>query len=200
VPRSARLIFPDVKNQSVLQSKPRDVPTDMSSVSKKHLPPRNPSRAVLQGAHVPGGSADNTPPPKLAAGSCRRMTKSHVIFILIPMGIYYKYPEALCKATLYAAAPGRRRGAGSSVLGCFRGPGGAGGGGLGGKWVVCGRAGRYRVKRLPAVVFSRSGLWFFPQLKVLACLSVWFGCMIPGLYGVIQYTLSLLPVRHLPAG
>jgi len=33
------------------------------------------------------------------------------------------------------------------------------------------------------VVFSPFG--FF------ACLSVWFGCMIPGLYEVIQYTLSL---------
>jgi len=82
VPRSARLIFLDVKNQPVLQSKPQDVPTDLSSVSKTHPPPRDPSRAVLRGTHVPGGSADNTLPPNLAAGSCRRMTKSHVIFIL----------------------------------------------------------------------------------------------------------------------
>jgi len=59
-------------------------------------------------------------------------------------------------------SPGRGPGAGSSVFGCVRGPGGAGGGGLGGRWVVCGRAGRCRVRRLPAVVFSRSGLWFFP--------------------------------------
>jgi hypothetical protein len=32
--------------------------------------------------------------------------------------------------------PGRERGAGSSVSSCVRGPGGAGGGGLGGRWVV----------------------------------------------------------------
>ena len=44
-------------------------------------------------------------------------------------------------------------GAGFSVFGCVRGPGGAGGGGLGGRWVVCGRAGRCRVRRLPTVVF-----------------------------------------------
>jgi hypothetical protein len=69
---------------------------------------------------------------------------------------------------------GRGRGAGSSVFGCVRGPGGAGGGGLGGWWVVCGRAGRCRVRRLPAVFLSRSGLTSLPS-GVLACLSglVW---------------------------
>ena len=41
-----------------------------------------------------------------------------------------------------AVPPGRGRGAGSPASGCVRGPGGAGGGGLGGWWVVCGRAGR----------------------------------------------------------
>ena len=40
------------------------------------------------------------------------------------------------------------------------------------------------------MVFSRSGSWFFPVLGSFACLSVWFVCMIPGLYKVIQYTLS----------
>ena len=41
------------------------------------------------------------------------------------------------------------------------------------------------------MVFSRSGSWFFPVLGSFACLSVWFVCMIPGLYEAIQYTLSL---------
>jgi len=90
-----------------------------------------------------------------------------------------------------AALPGVGGGAGSSAFGRVRGPGGARGGGLGGRWVVCGRAGRCRVRRLPAVVFSRSGSWFFPVLGSFACLSVWFVCMIPGLYEAIQYTLSL---------
>jgi hypothetical protein len=71
--------------------------------------------------------------------------------------------------------PGRGRGAGSSVFGCVRGPGGAGGGGLGGRWVVCGRAGRRSVRRLPAIVFSRSGLWFFP---------FWGFCVPIGLVGL----------------
>ena len=30
-----------------------------------------------------------------------------------------------------------------------------------------------------------------PGHGFFACLSVWFGCMIPGLYEVIQYTNSL---------
>ena len=38
---------------------------------------------------------------------------------------------------------------------------------------------------------ARSGLWSFPVLGGFACLSVWFGRMIPGLYEVIQYILSL---------
>jgi hypothetical protein len=49
----------------------------------------------------------------------------------------------------------------------------------------------------PGRGFSRSGWWSFPVLGGFACLSVWFGHMIPGLYEVIQYTLSLsLCVPH----
>jgi len=46
------------------------------------------------------------------------------------------------------------------------GPGGAGGGGLGGRWVVCGRAewGGRQSGEAPALFFSRSGLWSFPGL------------------------------------
>jgi hypothetical protein len=54
----------------------------------------------------------------------------------------------------------RRRGlptAGSSVFGCVHGPGGAGGGGLGGRRVVYGCAGRCWVRRLPAVIFRGLG-------------------------------------------
>jgi hypothetical protein len=51
------------------------------------------------------------------------------------------------------SSPGRGPGAGSPVFGCVRGPGGAGGGGLSGRWVVRRCAGRCRVRRLPAVVF-----------------------------------------------
>jgi len=58
----------------------------------------------------------------------------------------------------------------ASVSGCFRGPGGAGGGGLGGRWIVCGRAGRCRVRRLPAVVFRGLGCVFSP-IGFFACLS-----------------------------
>jgi hypothetical protein len=48
--------------------------------------------------------------------------------------------------------------------------------------------------------FSRSGSWSFPVLGGFACLSSWLGCMIPGLYEVIQYTLSLsLHLRPLRA-
>ena len=43
--------------------------------------------------------------------------------------------------------------------------------------------------------FSRSGLWSCPVLGGFACLSVWFGRMIPGLYEVIQYTLSLCFIK-----
>ena len=86
--------------------------------------------------------------------------------------------------------PGRGRGAGSSVSVAFAAPVVQAVAVSGGRWVVCGRAGRCRVRRLPAVGFSRSGLWSFPVLGVFACLSVWFGRMIPGLYEVIQYTLS----------
>ena len=43
----------------------------------------------------------------------------------------------------------------------------------------------------PGRGFLRSGLWSFPVLGGFACLSVWFGRMIPGLYEVIQYTLPL---------
>jgi hypothetical protein len=81
-------------------------------------------------------------------------------------------------------SPGRGPGAGASVFGCVRGPGGAGGGGLGGRWVACGHAGRCRVRRLPAV-FSRglecvsAPLGFFARLFALVCLyefpSVRFG-------------------------
>ena len=65
------------------------------------------------------------------------------------------------------------------------GPSGAGGGGLGGWWVVCG-AGRRRVRRLPAVAFSRSGLcsvpsWFF------ACLFGLARFLVPGLCEMLQY-------------
>ena len=38
---------------------------------------------------------------------------------------------------------------------------------------------------------SRSGLWSFPVFGGFACLSGWFGRMIPGLYEVIQYTHTL---------
>jgi hypothetical protein len=103
------------------------------------------------------------------------------------------FQSTFCKVArsgLGRGSPGRGRGAGSSVFGCVRGPGGAGGGGLGGRWAVCRCAGRCRVRRLPAVVFR--GLWSFPVFLEVACLSVWFGRMIPGLYGVIQYTLSLV--------
>jgi hypothetical protein len=44
----------------------------------------------------------------------------------------------------------------------------------------------------PGRGFSRSLLWPFPVFGRFACLSVWFGRMIPGLYGLIQYTLSLI--------
>jgi hypothetical protein len=74
------------------------------------------------------------------------------------------------KPTVQPRPPGRGRGAGSSASGCVRGPGGAGGGGLGGRWVVCGRAGRWRVRRLPAVDFSRSVLCASPFWN-FACLS-----------------------------
>ena len=47
------------------------------------------------------------------------------------------------------------------------------------------------VEEAPGRSFSRSGLWSFPVLGFFACLSVWFGRMIPGLYEVIQYTHSL---------
>ena len=43
----------------------------------------------------------------------------------------------------------------------------------------------------PGRGFSRSGLWSFPVLGGFACLSVWFGRMIPCLYEDIQYALSL---------
>ena len=66
----------------------------------------------------------------------------------------------------------------------------AGGGGLGGRWIVCGRAGRCRVRRLPAVVFRGLGN-VFPLLGFSRAYLVWFGSMIPGLYEFIQCTLSL---------
>ena len=44
------------------------------------------------------------------------------------------------------------------------------------------------VERLPAVILLRSGLWSFPVFGCFACLSIWFGCMVRGLYEVIQYT------------
>ena len=53
-----------------------------------------------------------------------------------------------------------------SYIGCVRAPGCAGGGGPGGRRVVCECAERCRVERLPAVFFLRSGVlapffWFF---------------------------------------
>jgi hypothetical protein len=42
----------------------------------------------------------------------------------------------------------------------------------------------------PGRGFSRSGLWSFPVLGGVACISVCFGRMLPGLYEFIQYTLS----------
>ena len=56
-------------------------------------------------------------------------------------------------------SPGRGPGAGSSAFGCVRGPGGAGGGGLGGRWVVCRCAGRCTVW---VVVFPRFGGFCLP--------------------------------------
>jgi len=63
-------------------------------------------------------------------------------------------------------------------------------GGPGERWVVCGRAGRCRVRRLPAVVFRGLGN-VFPPLGFSRAYLVWFGSMIPGLYEFIQCTLSL---------
>jgi hypothetical protein len=61
--------------------------------------------------------------------------------------------------------PGRGCGAGSPASDGVRGPSGAGGGGFGGWWVVCWRAGRWRMRRL---------LFAFRVF----CVPIWFGSVV----------------------
>ena len=84
-------------------------------------------------------------------------------------------------------SPWRGRGAGSPASGGALGLSGAGGGGPGGWWVVCGRAGRRRVRRLLPVGFFAVWVVFYPLTGscVPSCLARF---LVPGLYEVIHYT------------
>ena len=91
-------------------------------------------------------------------------------------------------------SPGRGRGAGSSRLRLRSRP----------RWCRRWRSrravGRVRAcwavqgEEAPGRGFFAVWVVVFPRFGGFACLSVWFGRMIPGLYEVIQYTLSLSPV------
>ena len=89
--------------------------------------------------------------------------------------------------------------AGSSVFGCVRGPGGAGGGGLGGRWVVCRCAGRCRVRRLPAVVFRGLGCGLSPFWGFCVPIGLVWSYDIRSVRGYSIHPPSLyfdLPVRN----
>ena len=81
-----------------------------------------------------------------------------------------------------------KRNAGCLASGGVLGPSGAGGGGLGGWWVVCWAVAREEApgRGVFAVWVVISSLWVFLR----AC-PVWLGCLLPGQYEVIQYTSSL---------